>query len=215
MFENEFYLNFFRPSISTPIYYITKFLSFWSSTLLFIPINFGSLCFSLKYILLKSTKELIRKKNMPYQYLFETYDEISKLISHVNRKMQSFLLSIFTILLLNIFYSAYNVVFTECESVSSLIYYWITIISYYIMFVLMCLFSSSVTNAAVGLEDMMLSQSIGQNRELQFLLKVKGRFVGFTLLDSLVINKNLILSATGSLLTYGLMVATFNANSGS
>lgn len=79
----------------------------------------------------------------------------------------------------------------------------------------MCLFSSSVTNAAVGLEDMMLSQSIGQNRELQFLLKVKGRFVGFTLLDSLVINKNLILSATGSLLTYGLMVATFNANSGS
>lgn len=77
----------------------------------------------------------------------------------------------------------------------------------------MCLFSSSVTNAAVGLEDVMLSQSVGRNREIQFLLKVKGRFLGFTLLDSLVIDKSLILSATGSLLTYCLMVATFNANS--
>lgn len=110
--ENEFYFNFFRPSISTSIYYITKFLSFWYSTLLFIPIYFCNLCFALKHILLESTKELIRKKNMPDQYLFETYDEISKLISYVNRNMQSFLFSIFTALLLNIFYSAYNVVFT-------------------------------------------------------------------------------------------------------
>lgn len=69
-------------------------------------------------------------------------------------------------------------VFTECESVFSFVrVHWICMAYYYTMFVMICLLSSSVKNAAVDLGDMMLSQSFSQNREIKFLLKVKARSV--------------------------------------
>lgn len=210
--ETELYHKFFGPSISTLMHYIREFVLHWSSMMLFVPLYFCSLGFVLKNILIESKKKLIREKIISYQSLFESYAEISQLISYVNEKMQSLLLSTMFVLLGNIFFCAYVVVFTKY----ALAYNYVCIILYCTMFIMMCLFASGVTNAAVDLADTILSQPIIQYGEkgVQFLQKVKTGFIGFKLLDSLIIDKNLILSATGSLLTYGLMIATFNANSG-
>lgn len=212
--ETELYHKFFGPSITTLMHYIMEFVLHWSSMMLFVPLYFCSLCFALKNILIESKKKLIREKDVSYQSLFVSYDEISKLISHVNGKMQSLLLSTMFVLLGNIFFCAYVVVFTK-YALACALYNYACIILYCTVFVMMCLFASSVTNAAVGLEDMILAQPIIQygERGVRFLQKVKSGFIGFKLLDSLIIDKSLILSATGCLLTYGLMIATFNANS--
>lgn len=215
--ETELYHNFLGFSISTSTLknYIKEFVLHWSSVVIFVPFYFCSLCFAIKNILIESKKKLIREKDISYQSLFEVYDEISQFISYVNGKMQFLLLATMFVLLGNIFYSAYVVVFIKsasaCPSYPSS-----CIILYCTVFIMMCLFASSVTNAAVDLENMILARPIIHygERGVQFLQKVKGNFIGFKLLDSLIIDKNLILSATGSLLTYGLMIATFNANSG-
>lgn len=215
--ETELYKIFWGFSISTSaiINYIKEFLLHWSSMMIFVPFYFCSLCFALKNILIESKKKLIREKDISYQSLFEIHDEISQLISYVNGNMQFLLLSTMFVLLGNIFYCAYAVMFTK-NALSCPSYHYACITLYCTVFIAMCLFASSVTNAAVDLENMILARPIIHygDRGVQFLQKVKGGFIGFKLLDSLIIDKNLILSATGSLLTYGLMIATFNANSG-
>ena len=217
--KNNYYFGMLRPTLSTIVYYLIMFVLYWTSMMSFVPIYFCSLCFALKNILRESRRKLVHEKNITLQHLFETYNETADLISYINHNIHSVLLSTFTVLLGSVFYYAYLIIFAESELASRQLHCYIYLVTYFTMFALMCLFASAVTNAAADFEDAILNQPIIRKnrdtdfRDVQFLLKIKGRFVGFMLLDSLVINKGLILAATGSLLTYGLMIATFNINS--
>ena len=210
--QNNSFYAISASSVPSLFYYPMLFGFRWSLMGLFIPIYFCILCFALRNILLKNKEKLICAKNSSRPCLFQRYDEISEMISFVNKNMQSFLLLNTSVLLANTFYSAYNLVFVEYPSTTRYIYYCICLFSDYFMFVAMCMFASTVSNAAVDFEEMMLAYPacLYEKKDFLFLLKIRGRFNGFKLLDSLIIDKNLILSATGCLLTYGLMIATFS-----
>lgn len=87
---------------------------------------------------------------------------------------------------------------------------------YFIRFAIICLFASSTSKAGLEFKRSVYTHLVqAHERWKSFLLVVKMNesFVEFKLLDSLVIDKNLILAAVGSIVTYGIIITTFNMNS--
>lgn len=197
---------------STAVFYASVFIGDWCAMTYFIPIYFCSICFILKKILHELTNKVLRRNISCLATVQHVYYKVGELISAVNQTLHISLLITFVVLLGKVFFACYKVIFKN----ENRIMYRITPILSFARFVFMCLFASSVSNAASNFKDALYNVSFRKNvkwNNMEFFNKVNTDFIGFKLLDSLIIDKNLIMSSLGSLLTYGILIATFDINS--
>lgn len=212
--SDSYYFGVIPPPHSSKIFYISLFIIDWNTLSLILPIYFCWYCYVLKLTLNELKKNVSHKQNVQVDDLENMYDKVVDLICLVNKKFHSMLIIAYTILLLWMFYESYILTFTEVKSAIEMVFHLMYMISCVLRFTLSCLFASSVTKAAQGLKEMIYKLQFEANdcNNFPFLLKIHEQFVGFTLFDTFIIGKNLIVSSVASLVTYGIMIATFNVN---
>lgn len=201
-------------SFSTYFFYINITIQEWSAMSFVVPIYFCSFCYILKKMLQNLKKKIIHSRNADLNVLYNAYAEHYRLILSLDQTFRFILLFTFIITLYKLFYHLY-LLFTGLISPTP--YRLWSVMVTFTRFTLMCTFASSVTKSASELKDLLCDLSVPPEMRwvnVRFMIKMKETFVGFRLLDNIIIDRDLILSAIGTLLTYGIMIATFNLNSG-
>lgn len=211
--QDAFYYGFIPPPHAETCYLISVTLVNWNLLTPAIAICFCFKCYMIKHIFIEYKKRMLYE-NMNVNVLFQLYTRITKLISSINDLYQMLLVNTFVILLGWVFYESYLLLFTKTDSNYVKVYRIIDVVTYFLRFVLICVCASSVTNIASSVKEMVyqLSVDVTDWKILRFVLKANDTFVGFKILDSVIINKQLIVFAVGSLFTYGIMIASFSLN---
>jgi hypothetical protein len=143
------------------------------------------------------------------------YNEITDIAKTANEIFSPVIFAVLVECLTHVFYQSLNLFFAESRSRWYLAY----IVSYaifnYARFVVICASVSSVTNMALDAkyEIQELSDSAFNGKLEQNVAKLNQHYPAFALLDSNIIDKSFVLSASGILLTYGVMIATFSESS--
>lgn len=211
---NNFVFRYLSASISKVLIYFSIFMDLWGSVIPFIPVYFCCFCFALEQIINKFKKLL--QKNSNFYYLNEVYAELLNLTPDINEVFHDMLLLVIIIQLGFVFFHSYNML-TGKTSVEFLLTYRIPmIVITFIRFVIICMFASSVSKAGSELRRNITNVHVKDDDRWEYLrlaIKTNENFVEFKLLDSLVIDRNLILSSVGSIVSYGIIIATFNVNS--
>lgn len=199
-----------------PINTCSFFMDFWGVIAPFIPIYYCCFCLILKITLHGFKYKLQKVSNIDFDTLDQTCVEIINLTSDINESFHDILLLVFIMLFLNIFNNVYTILIQSSSTGIALVYrIWNTLI-HFTRFVIICLFASSTSKAGFELKRSIYNHvSETSERWKCFLLvkKISESFVEFKFLDSLVLDKNFILASIGSIVTYGIIIATFNINS--
>lgn len=188
----------------------------WGSLTLFIPIYFYCFCFVLKQRINGFKKKVEKERNVDLNSLREICTEISNLTSDINKALHDILLTAFVILLGSVFYHTYSILIEKSMTEYMLLYRISNLVIYFVRFAAICSFASSTSEAGSELKKSIYDFDVKNGDRWKFFrlfIRINEKFVEFKLLDSLVIDKNLILAAMGSLVTYGIIIATFNINS--
>lgn len=211
---DDFYFGLLSNPHSSRIFCLTMFIMNWNSMFGIIPVYFSCYCFILTDILVKVKRNISNRMCYEFDSFTLIYNEITNLISLVNKTFHVLLTISFCELLLWIFYEFYLLIFTKIFSQVGIIYRFMFLISCMLRFAIACICASGVTKAAEELKNILykLPQNVPLCKSFPFLLSVHDKFVGFKLLDTFTIGKSLILSSAGSLVTYGIMIATFHVN---
>lgn len=185
---------------------IIMFIVIWKNTAMNVTIFFNLMCSVLANILL-GLKALFSSATQNDEALIEIYNEFLDIMRAVIDIFSDMLLCTSIASLSFTFFHAYYILFTGSlafyETASRILRLTICVST----FVSMCIFASYAQNADVNVR---LAIEV---KNQDFSKKLRSKFKGFRLLDSILIDKSLILSAVGVLLTYGVMTATFNASS--
>lgn len=216
-FWGKDYVNMFSLSFvanSSMIYYTSIFIRNYSILSPSIILYFCCFVFIVEKILLDVRKKMHSTRPVNTEILYEAYEEISNFVSELNDVFTSMLLISFTVLLQWVFVETYPLVFNKMNSSTELYICFFTLTYNFIFFVIPCLFASSLSKSASDVKQDLynLPFDVSKTNRLPFVLNVQNKFVGITLLDDIVIGKSLILTAVGTLVTYGIMIATFKAN---
>lgn len=207
------YCNFKCFFSSRALQAIIMFLSIWTLLSDVMPIIFCYYCQITLNILREIKKKLFIKKKVCVQKFYFMYDEFTETVAELNDLFQPVIFITFSSLLTWIFYDSYTLIFQNPSIDRNNLLHLvpiITIIIHFVRFVVICYYSSLVTKNACEVRDKIFSFSCYAT---SVMLKNHNKFVGFTVLDSIVINKSLILASVGTLVTYGMLIATFSANS--
>lgn len=201
---------------SSRILQVTLFLEMWGYATPCIPVYFCCFCCAFKNIILevkeKNSKELLVNVGV----INEEYKRILILNTAINKAFHNMLLITFMILSGKLLYYTYNVIFniyfiTGMNAIHRIL----NIVFYFVRFLMICISASSVSTAASELRNSIHDLQIENCDRWQYFrltMKMNDNFVGFKLLDSVALDKSLIIVLLGSLISYGVMIATFNVN---
>lgn len=186
--------------------YITYFCVVWKTTTPCIAVYFYVMC-----SLLKSTFKITQKLALQYGHATEPcisiYDKTLKVATELNDIFQLLFYLTFTISLGSVFYGAFNIMGNK--NIINLTYRLFSLSLYLITFLTICLSASSVLNSSKNTKRVFFN--LGNTKIMKkYPTEVYDEFLGFKILDSVIIDKSFILSSFGALLTYGVMIATFN-----
>lgn len=186
--------------------YITYFCVVWKTTTPCIAVYFYGMC-----CLLKSTFKKTQKLTLQYGYATEPcisiYNKTLKVTTELNDIFQLLFYITFTISLGSIFYGAFNIMGNK--NIINITYRFFSLSLYLITFLTICLSSSSLLDSSKNTKRVFFN--VGNTiRMKKYITEVDDEFLGFKILDSVIIDKSFILSSFGALLTYGVMIATFN-----
>lgn len=201
---------------TTTLYSLSIFLETWGLIAPFFTVYFCCFCLALKHTINEYKEIFERQKNITFNSLNKICKEISNVTNSCNEALHNILVLLFTIQLVNVFYHTYSILVDKYMTEFMLLFRILYIIFYFIQFVAICLFASSTSTAGCELKRCIYKIEVETNerwKHLHLIFEINDRFVEFKLLDSLVLDKNLILAAFGSLVTYGIIIATFNLNS--
>lgn len=213
---DNYTFGFASQKSSLPLYIFCVFMEKWGSLALFIPVYFYCFCFALKQRINAFKKKIEKEHNVDLKTLCELCTEISNLTSEINKALHDISLLVFVILLGYVFYHTYSILVAKSMTEYMLLYRISNTLIYFVRFVAICSFASSTSEAGSELKKTIYDLNVKHGDRWNFFhlfIRINEKFVEFKLLDSLVINKNLILAAMGSLVTYGIIIATFNINS--
>lgn len=210
--KEEFYYGFISPPYAQTCCYISIILSHWNLLTPTITIYFCCKCYMIKRILLEFKKRLSTGSGSNINSLFHMYTNITELVASINDFYQTLLVNTFSILMGLVFYESYILIFTVTDSNYLKVYRILNFSLHCLRFAFICLYSSAVTNIASDIKNMVyqLSVDITDWKILRFVLMASDTFVGFKILDSVIINKQLIVFAVGSIFTYCIMIASFS-----
>lgn len=211
---DEFFHGRIPSPLSNWLFYICLFLNNWS----FIPVVhvivfYYFICFVLKESLKEYCKiikhYIIRENNN----LLEIHNDITDVVTSVNKLLHTPLILISIYMFLGTFYTVFNFAFFIPENKFEVIRKVLMLIWFDSFYMLACYSASMVSAAALEVKDLVHSL---QNRHRKYskilclVLKVDDA-VDFTLLDSITISNRMVLDIFGSIFTYGIMLATFDA----
>lgn len=163
--------------------------------------------------LLKRYEDMLSScKESDFDHYLFLHNKITEIIITVMKFLQTPLLLSFLYLLGCAFYSIFTLLLTQ---VSNSFQTWFHILRFFwsvFYFSLLCQSSSSIITAAVNIKNLIHELPTDDNdiAKLSLVLKVHRDFVGIKMLDSIVINKSLVLEVFGMMLIYGLIFSTFN-----
>lgn len=198
------------------VHIFSVFLEKWGILTPFISVYFCCFCFTLKHTIKGYKKRFEKQQNVHVNSLDEICTEISNLTYYINEVFHDILILVFVILLVNVFYHTYGILVNYSTTEVLLFYRIFNIVFCSIQFVAICMFSSSASKAGLEFKRMIYNLKFKTHERwtyFQLVTKINCNFVEFKLLDNLAIDKNLILATVGSLITYGIIIATFNINS--
>lgn len=183
----------------------------WTLCSMLTPVYFCWYCHILKRTLVE-IKRILHRSNpkLEVHSLHSMYEKIFDLIYYINKTFYLEWLLVFFLLLMWIFHHSYIIIFREVHGINIKVFHILRVITCYISFSLMCMFSSSLSNTASEIKDILFNIPCELT---SFVIHVQRKFSGFTLFGSIAIDNVLIIMCTGILFTYGLMLATFNSNS--
>lgn len=208
--------NEYKTFITKPLNIALLFMEVWGVITPFIPIYFCCFCLIFKETLNNFKYKLEKACNIGFNMLDQMCEEIIKLTSDINESFHTILLVNFIILFVSILNNVYIILLYNSMTGNDLAYrIWNTLIIF-TRFALICLFASSTSKAGIELKRSIYNH-VTQTRERWkcFILvtKISESFVELKFLDSLVLDKNLIVASVGSIVTYVIIIATFNINS--
>lgn len=191
------------------VIYLNLFFIHWSDIGLLIAIYFVAVCHILQ-VLFSKIKEKASNSNANFDCIIPIYTEAVDICKETNDIFSPVVLLTFVNLLSSVFYHAFNIFINDAD-----LSRYLTMIFGYVVFVTMCYVASTVTATAIDAKYM-LQKSVPERmfQEKQKFAQIFNiNFVGFTILDSVIIDRSFILSSTGVLVTYGVMIATFHLTS--
>lgn len=188
------------------VIHLNLFFIHWSDIGMLIAIYFIAICHILKVIFTKLEKEA-NKNNMKRDRLVFVYNESVDACKEANDIFSAIVLLVFVNFLSSVFYHSFNIFFNDAD-----ISRYLTMIFGYLVFAIMCYVASTVSASAFNAKYA-IEKSEMFNGKKSFTEAINTSFVGLKILDSVIIDKSFILSATGVLVTYGVMIATFNVTS--
>lgn len=190
---------------SNKFYYVLFIIFNWQMMTLTVPALFCWFCFILNNIFQEMKNHLLRQ-DINMQKLNNDFDKTANLLILINKTLHNMLLITFFVLLSWIFQESYQLIFkrsnTDIENARVLCF----MVSGVTRIVLMCMFSARVSNTASEVKELIIKRS---SSITPFLYYLQNKTVGFTLLDTFCIGKSYIVTITGSLITYGMLIATF------
>lgn len=188
------------------VIYLNLFFIHWSDIGLLIAIYFVAVCHLLN-VLFSKLNEKASDNNVKYDYLIYIYTEAVDICKEANDTFSPVVLLTFVNLLSSVFYHSFNIFINDAD-----LSRYLTLIFGYVVFVTMCYVASKVTATAINTKYILqksVPERIFQEKQ-KFAQIFNINFVGFTILDSVIIDRSFIVSSTGVLLTYGVMIATFH-----
>lgn len=204
-------IKLFNSNITYPIIciQITFFCVMWRKTAPCAAIYLYSICY-----ILKSTLNRIHELGT-YNYprinlLIMSYNKIADVAKKLNDILQFMLISTLAISLISLFHEAFNL------TIEDRFVYIIYRISKFLLsnftFIGTCLSPSFVLTSSKNTRKVLQKLKNGQRRSKnrQYNLDIDDDYLGFVIFDSIAIDKSFILSSFGVLLTYGVMIGTFN-----
>lgn len=192
---------------------VTFFFIFWKNTSMCITFYFGIICYILKQVLVRLAT-IVKRPVIKTEYLIKIFNEILDIAKETNEVFCSMILTSFAITLGGIFFQLYNILFNPVGLLSIYLFRISCIIWYFLPFLLACFLASSVSNSTLNVKYLIKKIRIGDFKSNPFLNIVMNKDpLQFTILDSIVIDKSLIFSAGGVLLSYGTLIATFQISS--
>lgn len=208
--DNYYYGDIPAPH-STRMFYLAHFLLKWADCTSCISFYFCAVCFALKKIFQGLKKKLCSEEIKKTDNLFYIYKETTDLISEVNIALHDILVVTLTSFFINIFQVTTSMLLTSGHLKSIQILLLIPLLIKTVLFILVCFSSSSVSYAASEVKDTVLSLHFNASHfyNIRFILKVNEKFIGFSLLDDIFLDKKFVLITFGTVFSYGIMVATW------
>lgn len=202
------------PPLAVPCHIMAFFSIIWVYLELAIPCYFCSMCFLLKETLLALKKELLHN-NIKMDTFFEFYSEIIGLMSEIIDICQPILLTGLAVILIRVFSNTYTGVFVGHGFYS--MYYLLRGVFMFSNLIVVCIFGTSVINTGLAVKKAAQNKitNFAKPKTFYRFLQMNETFVGFKLLNSIPIDLSFVLSSIGSLLSYGILIATFNISSSS
>lgn len=198
---------YFFPRAVT-IYYVGAFLFNYNMMTVIIPIYFCWYCFILNEVL-GEMKIKLRTHNINIHVFYRMYDAISDLILFINETFQTLMLLTFGVLLGWIFNDFYQTIFiTQISPFGVAVLYSYSITRFTRLF-LVCSYSSLVMKSSTEFKNTLFKLPCDLT---PLVLHVESKISVFTLLNTIVIDKRLLVTFIGSFLTYGMLIANFRAD---
>lgn len=199
---------------STVVRGISFFLAHWSIFCPTAAASFACVCCILRNIVLKLQSNINSNKSIGSEYIRKAYTDIMHMRMLTNNEFHSVLL-IDTVIVLSIsFRELFEILFDFDNTSDFILSRVVFMVIAFFRFAAMCYFASGVTNAISNLKLTILQTPLDLSNveNLQFLFYLEEGYTTYKLISSISLSNSLILTAVGSILTYGILIATFDLN---
>lgn len=211
--DNYYYGEIPAPH-STRVYYLSEFLRNWGNPNSCISFYFCAICFALKQTLVELKKKVRETMSMQTDYLFHIYNNVADLVSEANDLFHTVLIVTFAMYFLHTFVQINSLLFEGLNAVNEIITL-MPLLANSVLFIMICKFSSVVSQAGSDVKGAAHSSPLYATNfnNIRFIMKANENFIGFSILDGIDLNRGFILTAFGTILSYGVMVATYTITS--
>lgn len=190
---------------------VSFFFLIWKNIGICIAFYFGIICYILKEALLR-IGTMVKHPDVKTDCLIGLLNEVQDIVKEVNDIFCNMIVITFIISIGGVFFHLYNIFFNSILCFH--MYRYNSVIRYSMPFLLICFMASSVSNAASNVKYSIEKLRLEDFQNKPFLNVAMNKCLfRFTILDSVVIDKSLIFSAGGILLSYGTLIATFTISS--
>ena len=191
----------------------TILLLYWKNTSFCITFYFGIICYTLRETLFR-TRMMVKCLDINTECLVAVFNVILDIIKRANEIFGNMILPTFAISLGGVFYQLYNIFFSPVGHHGIHLYRIFCLAWFSLPVILICLLASSVSNSAFILKHFIKKVRINDFKKKPYLnITMNTKLSRFTILDSVVIDKSLIFSVGGILISYGTLIATFQISS--
>lgn len=187
---------------------INIFFLHWKNTYPCVTIQFNRTCFLIKS-LLHGIEGSAFHFDEDINKCISLFNHTLAITKELNDFFQTIFITSFIITLGLVFQSAFNLI--GCNDILYIILETLYLILPLLCFIIICLSSSSLSSSVKNTKNLLLKlRNLPRKDKRKHVPKIMEDFDGFTIFDSITIDKSFILSSFGTLLTYGVMIATFN-----